>query len=75
MDFRTIFDTVPEQFDQWRPRYCEELFTDLIAYAKLDPGKTALEVGSGTGQATEPILRTGCAYTTIELSDVFTSIL
>jgi SAM-dependent methyltransferase len=75
MDFRTRFDTVPEQFDKWRPRYCEELFTGLITYAALGPGKSALEVGPGTGQATEPILRTGCAYTAIEPSDVFTGIL
>ena len=61
MDFRTIFDTVPEQFDQWRPRYCAELFADLAAYAELGPGKKALEVGPGTGQATEPILNAGCA--------------
>ena len=30
MDFRTVFEQVPEAFDQWRPRYCEELFRDLI---------------------------------------------
>lgn len=72
MDFRTIFDTVPDQFDEWRPRYCEELFADLIGYAKLDENKTVLEVGPGTGQATEPILKTGCKYLAIELSDVFT---
>lgn len=72
MDFRTIFDTVTDQFDKWRPRYCDELFSDLIEYAKIDKNKTVLEVGPGTGQATEPILKTGCSYTAIELSDVFT---
>jgi 16S rRNA A1518/A1519 N6-dimethyltransferase RsmA/KsgA/DIM1 with predicted DNA glycosylase/AP lyase activity len=66
LDFRKIFDTIPEQFDKWRTHYCDELFTDLIEYAKLDSEKTALEVGPGTGQATEPILRTGCAYLAIE---------
>ena len=71
MDNRTVFDRVPEQFDRWRPRYCAELFADLIAYAKLGPDTTVLEVGPGTGQATEPILKTGCNYTAIELSDVF----
>jgi len=73
MDFRTIFDTVPDQFDAWRPRYCDELFADLIEYAKLDIEKTVLEVGPGTGQATEPILKTGCSYVAIELSEVFTA--
>ncbi len=72
MDFRKVFDSIPEQFDQWRPRYCEELFADLIAYAQLDSGKTVLEVGPGTGQATEPVLKTGCSYLAIELGENFT---
>ena len=72
MDFRKIFDTIPEKFDTYRPRYCDALFADLIAYAGLVPGKAALEVGPGTGQATEPILKTGCSYLAIELGDNFT---
>ncbi|MBN1412121.1 MAG: methyltransferase domain-containing protein [Spirochaetales bacterium] len=69
MDFRKIFDTVPDQFDRWRPRYCEELFRDLIGYSGLDSGKSALEIGPGTGQATEPVLKTGCLYLAIELGE------
>lgn len=72
MDFRKVFDSIPEQFDEWRPRYCDELFADLIEYAKLDSDKTVLEVGPGTGQATEPILKTGCSYLAIELGENFT---
>ena len=72
MDFRKVFDRIPEQFDEWRPRYCDELFADLIEYAKLGPGKSVLEVGPGTGQATEPILKTGCSYLAIELGENFT---
>ena len=69
MDFRKIFDTIPEEFDKWRPRYCDELFIDLIEYSKLNQNKTALEIGPGTGQATEPILKTGCSYLAIELGE------
>ncbi len=72
MDFRKVFDSIPEQFDKWRPRYCEELFADLIEYASLDSEKATLEVGPGTGQATEPILKTGCSYLAIELGENFT---
>jgi SAM-dependent methyltransferase len=64
-----VFDGIPEEFDKWRPRYCEELFEDLIEYAALGPGKSALEIGPGTGQATEPILKTGCDYLAIELGE------
>ena len=67
MEFRLIFDTIPEQFDRCRPRYCAELFRDLAEVAGLGPQASALEIGPGTGQATEPVLDTGCSYQAIEL--------
>ena len=73
MDFRKIFDNSvpPEEFDKWRTRYCDECFADVIKYVDLDADKTALEIGPGTGQATEPILKTGCSYLAIELGENF----
>ena len=75
MDFRKVFDSCvsPEEFDRWRTRYCDELFVDIIEHAKLDNSKTALEIGPGTGQATKPILKTGCSYSAIELGENFTA--
>ncbi len=69
MEFRKVFDTIPEQFDKYRSRYCTELFEKLIEHAKLDSNKAVLEIGPGTGQATEPILTTGCNYHAIELGE------
>ena len=69
MEFRKVFDTIPEKFDRWRPRYCDEVFADVINHSQLDSGKSALEIGPGTGQATEPILKTGCNYLAIELGE------
>jgi SAM-dependent methyltransferase len=69
VDFRKVFDSIPEGFDKWRPRYCDELFSDVIEYSKLNASKTALEIGPGTGQATEPFLKTGCSYLAIELGE------
>ncbi len=69
MEFRKIFDTIPEQFDRYRPRYSPELFEYLIEYSRIGPGKSVLEIGPGTGQATDPILRTGCDYHAIELGE------
>ena len=66
-EFRRVFDTIPDQFDKFRPRYSEELFTYLNTEAGIGPGKRVLEIGPGTGQATEPVLRTGCEYYAIEL--------
>ena len=68
-EFRKIFDTIPEQFDRYRPRYCGELFSALIGHANIGPDKTVLELGPGTGQATDPILNTGCDYHAIELGE------
>ena len=47
MEFRKIFDTIPEQFDKFRPRYSQELFDNLIAYAKIGPGKKVLKLDLG----------------------------
>ncbi|MBQ8087240.1 MAG: methyltransferase domain-containing protein [Clostridia bacterium] len=69
MEFRKIFDTIPEQFDRYRPRYSEELFQYLIHYAEIDSNKKVLEIGPGTGQATDPILKTGCNYHAIEIGE------
>lgn len=69
MELKRIFDTIPEQFDRWRPRYSPALFDHLIQAAGIAPGKTVLELGPGTGQATEPILDTGCDYHAIELGE------
>lgn len=69
MEFRRIFDTIPEKFDRWRPRYCFEAFEYIINYARLNPDKSILEIGPGTGQATEPLLKTGSKYLAIELGE------
>ena len=69
MEFRKIFDTIPEEFDKFRPRYSPELFQYLIDYAGIGPEKKVLEIGPGTGQATDPILETGCDYNAIELGE------
>lgn len=67
MEFRKVFDSIPEKFDKWRPRYCDEAFADIITHSQLNSAKAALEIGPGTGQATEPILKTNCDYFAVEL--------
>ena len=69
MEYRRVFDTVPELFDRFRPRYSPELFADFIETAGIGPGVTVLELGPGTGQATDPVLETGCDYHAIELGE------
>ena len=68
-EFRRVFDTIPDQFDKFRPRYSGELFAFLNDRVGNGPEKRVLEIGPGTGQATEPVLRTGCEYHAIELGE------
>ncbi|MGI5885325.1 MAG: class I SAM-dependent methyltransferase [Candidatus Spyradocola sp.] len=74
-ELRLAFDRIPESFDKWRPRYCAELFDTVIDCAGIDEGASMLEIGPGTGQATEPFLKTGCDYTGIELGGNFAAFL
>ena len=69
MEYRKVFDKIPDQFDKFRPRYSAELFADLISYAGIGPDVPVLEIGPGTGQATDPVLDTGCDYHAIELGE------
>ncbi len=73
MEYRRVFDTIPEQFDRYRPRYCPELFGCLISRTGMGPGTEVLEIGPGTGQATDPVLATGCSYLAIELGENLTA--
>ena len=66
-DKRLVFDTIPELFDKWRVRYSQELFDHIVEECRLNREKKCLEIGPGTGQATEFALETGCDYCAIEL--------
>lgn len=69
IDKRLTFNEDEKNYDKYRPTYCKELFDSIIEYAKLDSSKTALEIGVGTGQATEPFLKTGCSVIGVELGN------
>lgn len=73
LEYQKVFDSVPEKYDKWRPRYCQDAFDKIINICNLNTNSSVLEIGPGTGQATEPILKTGCNYLSIELGKNFTS--
>lgn len=60
------FDTVASTYEKLRPGYVDALYQDVFAYHPLDASSHAVEVGIGGGQATEPILKTGCTVTAVE---------
>ncbi|WOF15443.1 methyltransferase domain-containing protein [Methanoplanus sp. FWC-SCC4] len=75
MNLSCIFDSNPEGYDRWRPRYLPEVFKDIIQYAAVSKNSHVIEIGAGTGQATLPFLRTGCTITAIEIGNNFSDFL
>lgn len=69
LDLKFTFDEVVLNYEKRRPNYGTELFKDVIKYAEINMDKTLLEVGCGTGQATEPFLKTKCKVTAVELGE------
>ena len=55
------FNTVADLYEKIRPGYPDELYQALFSYAPLDAFRSALEIGIGAGQATPPVLETGCS--------------
>lgn len=62
------FDEVAELYERARPYYREELFDDLFRLSGIAPATARiLEIGSGTGRATEPLARRGSEVVGVEL--------
>lgn len=68
------FDTVAAQYEKLRPEYVPELYEDIFRYKQIDQTSHALEVGIGGGQATLPILKTGCRVTAVEYGENFSQL-
>ena len=61
-----VFDEVPDLYDRVRPTYPDELFADLVAITGMNEQSRVLEVGCGTGQATQSLAALGCSVTAVE---------
>lgn len=64
---RHTFNNDAELYHRIRPHYPSALFESLIATTKLPKKARLLEIGPGTGQATEPLAKGGYDITAIEL--------
>ena len=58
-----------------RPGYVKELYQTLLDYIPINENSNVVEVGSGGGQATAPILATGCQLTAVECGKRFSELL
>lgn len=63
---RRSFDTVADTYERFRPGYPAPLVEDIIKTAGIDARSSVLEVGSGTGKATEPFARLGSSILCVE---------
>ena len=59
MEQRFTFNKVAELYDQARAGYPQALYDDLMEFANLSAADAILEVGCGTGKATEEFVRRG----------------
>lgn len=68
-ELKKSFNQVAEVYDKMRPGYAAALYEDLFRLKLLDRESRVLEIGIGTGQASKPILDTGCWLTAVEPGD------
>ena len=66
-EYREHFDTIVDTYDKIRPSYPSAIFADIGEYCGANAGKTALEIGAGTGKATVDMLDAGYDVTAVEL--------
>jgi ubiquinone/menaquinone biosynthesis C-methylase UbiE len=70
MDTREYFDAVADQWDDMRRRFFGEgVRRASIAAARISPGQTVADVGTGTGFLAELALEAGARVIGIDISD------
>jgi SAM-dependent methyltransferase len=60
------FGAQARDYDRYRPRYPESVFDDIMDVTHAAVGAGVIEIGAGTGIATEPLVRRGLSVTAIE---------
>ena len=68
------FNTQAALYEKMRPGYVPELYSDLFRLVSIGPDSSVVEIGIGAGQATRPVLDTGCTLTAIESGDQFSEL-
>ena len=63
------FNTQAELYEKMRPGYVQQLYNDIFRLIPIDENSQVVEIGIGGGQATKPVLETGCRLTAIESGD------
>ncbi len=66
---KNTFSRVIKDYDTARPGYPQELYDTVTGFAGIGPGAKVLEVGAGTGQATDLFLQGDFLLDLLEVSE------
>ena len=66
---KNTFSKVIEDYDTARPGYPKELYDTVMKFAETGTGADVLEVGAGTGQATDLFLQGDFRFDLLEVSE------
>lgn len=66
---KNTFSNVIDDYDYARPKYPIDLYRTVKKFANLQDGQDVLEVGAGTGQATDMFLDTSYVLDLMEVSE------
>jgi len=69
MENKAVFNQIISDYEQARPGYPNELFTDIAEYSMIKKEAKILEIGSGPGQATDYYVKNQYSITGLELGD------
>ena len=68
------FNNVAEQYEKYRPGYADDLYKAIFEYCPIKADSNVVEIGIGAGQATLPVLKTGCRLTAVEPGERFSQL-
>lgn len=72
--FETTFNNAAADYEQSRPDYPGALFGDVFRYQPVGPDSRVLEIGLGTGKASEPFISRGCCFVGLEPGEALAAV-
>lgn len=69
MELKKTFNEVIDDYAYARPQYPDQLYEDIVQYSSINKSSRILEVGAGTGQATDYYAQRGYDITALEIGE------
>lgn len=69
MELRETFNTIAGQYEKFRPGYNGEILDAIFKYKRLDGSCNILEIGCGTGKATELLAGLSCRIICLDIGE------